>query len=335
MLYFFDVYNLGLKLLLLLIGTPSPLELYSQLIYFCLFFTYITSFIYLAFFATTWNYNFLVIFKSILLICLVSTILTYTIFTSDVTFDVNLYIYLYFYVLYLVFTIKYLRIFEFIFDLKVMPFGLICLLLPLILFYVITVNDVCYFFIFVELTNVIVLYFLLFSMKLMRYEVEGIASYITSAILFSIFFSYAMYISMSIGLTEINYFEYLTTFTQRWVEVLTVWPLLVSTLLLVCVGVKFGLQPSATWLVAFYKSFSEKQVFFYFGYFYTLFLIILIKLLSFINLIVFITQSQCVCAVFILLSLLYCIKTLRVVKQVNLLTLSTQVTTYTILLMLI
>jgi len=103
-----------------------------------------------------------------------------------------------------------------------MPFGLICLLLPLILFYVITVNDVCYFFIFVELTNVIVLYFLLFSMKLMRYEVEGIASYITSAILFSIFFSYAMYISMSIGLTEINYFEYLTTFTQRWVEVLTV-----------------------------------------------------------------------------------------------------------------
>lgn len=335
MLYFFDAYNLGITLLLLLINTPSPLELCPQLVYFCLFLVYISSFIFLTFFATTWNYNFLITFKSILLVYLVSTIMSYTVFTSEITFDVSLYIYLYFYVLYLVFTIKYLRIFEFIFDLKVMPFGLICLLLPIILFYVIVVNDVCYFFIFVELTNIVILYFLLFSMKLMRYEVEGIAAFITSAVLFSVFFSYSMYISMSVGLTEINYFEYFHTFTERWLELLTFWPLLTTLLLLICTGVKFGLQPTATWLITFYKSFSEKQVFFYFGYLYTLFLIILIKLLSFINVIVFITEYQSVCTIMILISLLFCIKNLRVLKQVNLLTLSTQVTSYTILLLLI
>lgn len=137
------------------------------------------------------------------------------------TFDAALYVYLGFYILYMVFTIKYLRIFEFIFDLKVMPFGLICLLLPVLLLYVILSDDLCYFFLFIEFTNIVLIYFLLFSMKMFRYEVDGLSALVVSSILFSILFTYGVYLSITVGFCESFFYFHLSLFTKNWFEVLS------------------------------------------------------------------------------------------------------------------
>lgn len=87
-------------------------------------------------------------------------------------------------------------------------------------------------------------------------------------------------------------------------------------------------------MINFYNSFSEKQVFFYFSYFYTIFLVILIKLLSLISFITVLVGGHTTLTLLILVSLTSSLYVVRYQQQKNLLTLSTQVTVYTIVLVL-
>lgn len=334
LIYFFNAYQHATLFLTTLINNTSPLFTTPYLVYFTLFWVYLGSFVYMSFFATTWVYNFVLIFYNLALICLIIVYILYNSFTNWVTFDAALYVYLGFYILYMVFTIKYLRIFEFIFDLKVMPFGLICLLLPVLLLYVILSDDLCYFFLFIEFTNIVLIYFLLFSMKMFRYEVDGLSALVVSSILFSILFTYGVYLSITVGFCESFFYFHLSLFTKNWFEVLSLWPTVILVVYSVCLGIKFGLQPLAYWMVNFYSSFSEKQVFFYFSYFYTLFLIILIKLLSLISFITLLVGCYWTLNLILLTSLIASVYSIRYQQQKNLLTLSTQVTVYTLVLVL-
>lgn len=332
--YFFNAYEHATLFLTSMLNNTSPLFTTPYLVYFILFWVYLGSFVYMSFFATTWVYNIVLIFYNSSLICIILSFILYSSFTNWVTFDISLYVYLLFYILYMVFTVKYLRIFEFIFDLKVMPFGLICLLLPVLLLYVILSDDLCYFFLFIEFTNVVLVYFLLFSMKMFRYEVDGIGSFIVSSILFSVLFTYGVYLSVTVGFCESFFYFHLSIFTKNWLEVLSVWPTVILVVYSICLGVKFGLQPLSYWMINFYNSFSEKQVFFYFSYFYTIFLVILIKLLSLISFITILVGGHTTLTLLILVSLTSSLYVVRYQQQKNLLTLSTQVTVYTIVLVL-